>query len=216
MSVSYSNESKVPEQIKLPYLTYPKKTEQYFSRIKEVEVPEKVTYDFLENVMLFKGNNDRYLISLLKKLGFLEPNGVPTDMYREYRNEVESKKILGKCIRLAYHELFRRNKNLHELTEEQIEGYVKSATGLGKESSTLGLITKTLVNLIEIADFSEDLKDDEEKNNEEIEKETEKEVSIINDKLNLNYTISINLPEITNEEVYEKIFNSIKKTLLTK
>ena len=72
------------EQIKLPYLTYPKKTAQYFKRLKEVEVPEKkFTYDFLENVMLFKGNNDRYLLSLLKKLGFLDQSGTPTNLYKE-------------------------------------------------------------------------------------------------------------------------------------
>ena len=202
------------EQVKLPYLTYPKKTEKYFNRIKEVEVPKpKFSYDFLENVLLFKGKNDRYLIPLLKKLGFLEQDGRPTVLYKDFRNDVQSDKILGKGIRLAYHELFRRNKNLHELNEEQITGYIKSATGMGEESSTLGLITKTIMNLMHIADFSEE--PEEIKEPQEPEKEEEK-MEIIKDKFNLNYTISINLPETTNEEVYEKIFNSIKKTLLTK
>jgi len=206
------------EQVKLPYLTYPTKAEKYFNRIKEVEVPDpKFTYDFLENVMLFKSNNDRYLVSLLKKMGFLEQDGRPTELYKNYRNESESKNILAKGIKNAYSEIFRRNKNLHELDEEAITGYVKSATGQGDESSTLTITTKTIMNLIAMADFTEKVEDEVV---EEVKKDGEEDgkkiTATINDKLNLNYTISINLPETTNEEIYEKIFNSIKKTLLTK
>lgn len=206
----------MPEQIKLPYLTYPKKTEEYFKRINEVEVPQKFTYDFLENVMLFKSNNDRYLIPLLKKMGFLDQSGSPTNTYHDLRNNAISKKVLAKGIRLAYHELFRRNKNLNELSEDQISGYVKSATGLGEEASTLGLITKTIMNLNQLADFSEELEEEIQPAIKEAETAKGNEASIVNDKLNLNYTISINLPETTNEEVYEKIFSSIKKVLLSK
>lgn len=87
---------------------------------------------------------------------------------------------------------------------------MKSATGQGDESSTLRVTTKTIANLILLADFSEE-PEEEIPIEEESSKTVEKSESL-NDKLNLNYTISINLPETTNEEVYEKIFNSIKKT----
>ena len=216
--------SPMTEQIKLPYLAYPTKTEKYFQRIKEVEVPQKFTYDFLENVMLFKSNNDRYLVSLLKKMGFLETSGIPTDLYKKFRNDAESKQILGIGFENAYSELYKLNKNLHKLKEDEITGYVKSATGQGDESSTLPLIIKTITHILSLSVFNEP----EEKTKPEVKSdvkpevksdvkpEVKSDVKVVDEKFNLNYTISINLPETTNEEVYEKIFTSIKKILLTK
>lgn len=207
------------EQTKLPYLNNPKKTESYFNRIKEVEVPSpKLTYDFLENVFLFKSHADRTLVSLLKKMGFLDQDGKPTTLYSDYRNDVESKKVIAKGIRQAFNELFRRNVKMDTLAEEQIKGYVKSVTGLGEESSTLPLITKTLTNLIPLGDFSASLDTSLVENVHKEKKPPTKKVDLdmSGTPLDLNYTISINLPETTNEEVYEKIFNSIKKTLMTK
>ena len=208
------------EQIKLPYLFNPKKTEVYFEKIKQVEVPSpKFTYDFLENVCLLKSHADRAIIPLLKKMGLLEQDGRPTALYSDFRNGIDSKKILAIGTKKAFAELFRRNVNLHNLDEEQIKGYVKSVTGLGEESSTLPLITKTVTNLIALGDYSETTESETPTTEdldieEKFSDETDKQASIISP-IKLNYTISINLPESKDEEVYEKIFNSIKKTLMT-
>ena len=208
--------SPMTEQIKLPYLAYPTKTEKYFQRIKEVEVPQKFTYDFLENVMLFKSNNDRYLVSLLKKMGFLETSGIPTDLYKKFRNDAESKQILGIGFENAYSELYKLNKNLHKLKEDEITGYVKSATGQGDESSTLPLIIKTITHILSLSVFNEPEEKTKPEVKSDVKPEVKSDVKVVDEKFNLNYTISINLPETTNEEVYEKIFTSIKKILLTK
>jgi len=108
--------SKMSEQIKLPYLSNPKKTAAYFNRIKESEVPSpKLTYDFLENVLLFRSHADRSIIPLLKKMGFLEQDGRPTSLYSDFRNDVDSKKLMAMGTKKAFGELFRRNVNLNNL-----------------------------------------------------------------------------------------------------
>jgi len=206
------------EDIKLPYVVQPKKIRQYFNKIAEVETPPRFTINFLEDVMLFKSNNDRNLIPLLKRMGFLQDNGNPTQLYSDYKITDLSKTTVAKGIRTAYSEIHRRKKNFDTLNEEATKSYVKSITHLGDNSSVLPLIVKTLMNLKEIADFTHSdvqIPPDQEVT---LAKETTETTQSLDSQLpfKLNYTISINLPNSTNQETYDMIFESIKKILLTK
>lgn len=202
------------DEIKLPYVVQPKRIPDWFNKLKEVETPPKFTLKFLEDVMLFKSNNDRNLISLLKGLDFLDEKGAPTQWYKDYKITDMSEKTLAKGVRHAYNEIYRRNVNFHNLDEEQIKGYVKAITGLGEKSSIVPLIVKTLRSLIDIADFSEEESTASEPLPEEEKEPSEK--SSKGDQLKLNYTISINLPSSGTQETYDRIFESIKKILLSK
>lgn len=204
--------------IKLPYVTNPTKIRDYFNKISEVETPEKFTVKFLEDVMMFKSNNDRNLISLLKSMGFLDGNGVPTQSYSDYKISELSKTTMGKGIRHAYNEIYRRNKNFETLDVEPLKSYVKSITRLGDDSSIVPLIVRTLTNLRELADFTHN--ESPIPTGQEIT--IQKPISSIMEQsdsktlFNLNYTISINLPNSSNQETYDMIFESIKKILLSK
>lgn len=55
----------------------------YFDAIQGAEAPERFSVKFLEGLE-FTSTNDRTFISILKELGFLDANNVPTKRYFEY------------------------------------------------------------------------------------------------------------------------------------
>ena len=204
-------------EIKLPYVVQPAKIREWFNKIGEVETPPTFTTKFIENVMLFKSKNDRNLIGLLKSLDFINEKGVPTQQYSDYKIDDLSKTTIAKGIRKAYNEIYRRNKNFHDLDDERLKGYVKSITKLGEDSSVVPLIVKTLRYLLQLGDFTHS--ESPVKRGEEITiipRKTEKLPIGIDSPLKLNYTVSINLPASGTQETYDKIFESIKKILLSK
>lgn len=204
-------------EIKLPYVTNPGKIREYFNKIIEVETPQKFTINFLEDVMLFKGHNDRSLIPLLKSMGFLDSNSVPTKLYSDFKINDLSKTTIAHGIRNAYSEIVRRNKNFHNLDDDNIKSYVKAITRLGDSSSVVPLIVRTLGNLKELADFTHN--DSPVPSGQEImiAKKESIDVQNLDSQLpiKLNYTISINLPNSGSQETYDRIFESIKKVLMT-
>jgi hypothetical protein len=63
-----------------------------------------------------KGGSATALIPLLKRIGFLQNDGVPTDLYHKYRNPDTSGTALAEGLRKGYAELFSRNEYAHALT----------------------------------------------------------------------------------------------------
>lgn len=52
---------------KLPYITYPAGIPRILNKIKEAQTPDRLTYDFLETKLGFKGGNYKHFVSLAKK-----------------------------------------------------------------------------------------------------------------------------------------------------
>ncbi len=99
-------------------------------------------------------------------------------------------------------------------------------TGYAKDARPLGLTVSTLRNLISLADFSEpenSASSDDRYNdaaysispqaqiNHDMVSKTKGE----NVRLNLGYTINLNLPETTDIEVFNAIFKSLRANLLS-
>lgn len=206
------------ESSKLPYVTNPGKIREYFNKILEVETPPKFTLNFLTDVMLFKSTNDRNLISLLKHMAFLDKSGTPTQLYTDYKINESSKIAIAHGIRNAYNEIYRRKNNFHTLDDDSLKSYVKAITRLGENSTVLPLIVRTLRSLIELGDFTHNESPVPHGQEIAIPKPESKDEQKIESQLPfaLNYTITINLPNTTNQETYDMIFESIKKVLLNK
>jgi hypothetical protein len=71
---------------------------EFLQKIQAVGVPSKVTVKYLESIG-FKSKNDRYLISILKAIGFVDDSGTPTDFWRAYRNKAEAPAVLAAAVR---------------------------------------------------------------------------------------------------------------------
>ena len=81
------------------YLNSVSKVQAIMAKIIEGTAPEKFTTAHLKTIG-FGASNDRAMVPLLKDLGFLSTEGVPTKRYHDYRNTARSKTVLGEA-RLA-------------------------------------------------------------------------------------------------------------------
>lgn len=172
----------------------------------------------------FKSSNDRGIIPLLKDLEFLTSDGSPTKRYHDYRDESQSKKILGEALLETYSDLFQISENLTASDRKAIEGKFKAT--VGSTDKVASLQAATFLKLLELADIKaargrnnkdeetpplkdEDSSEDsgegeaEEKGNRKKRHSTE-----------LYYNIQIHLPATKDIEIYNSIFKSLRENIL--
>jgi len=195
----------------------------YFDAIQNAEPPERFSVKFLQNLE-FKSTNDRTFIGILRELGFLDTNGVPTTRYYQYLDKTIDSKILADGIKEMYADLFAIKTDAHKMTADDVQNKLKTLYAGSKKDNVLKLISKTFAGLCELADFSakkQELpkKEIEKKEEQEIKKTVEKvpiDKSPIHKKLSmdsLQYHINIVLPETREQGVYDAIFKSLREHL---
>jgi hypothetical protein len=187
-------------------------------KIKEAKTPDRFTQDFLKTVLGFKSGSANAFIPLAKRLGLLNTDGTPTELYKSFRNPTQSKIAMAKAIREGYSTLFNKNEYVYKLNRVELEGLVMELTGLDKTTTTLAAICGTFDALKEFADFEQKeayvkLEKGKEIKEHEIVTTTE---TIENDKINLSYIINIVLPKSDDIAVFNAIFKSLKENLLRK
>jgi hypothetical protein len=101
------------------YTTVPGKLEELLSKIHEIGVPDKVTYNWLESIG-FKSSNDRTLVRVLQFIDFIDESRKPTALWTEYRGR-NWRKVLAKGIQSGYDELFGIYPDAHERSNEDLE-----------------------------------------------------------------------------------------------
>jgi len=195
------------------YLITVTKFPKFMEAIQKAAVPARISQDFLQ-LLDFKSTNDRVYISVLKGLGFADQNGVPTQVYRDYRNPAVAKKVLARQIKVAYSGLFAADEHAEKLTGAALKG--KLATLTGKDESVIEKMASTFTTLCSIADFSgaesvADIKAEDERtlvDSPAIVPPTPPPSS-----LSFSHTIYINLPATTDVGVYDAIFKSLRENL---
>lgn len=81
----------------IPYTKVPGKISRLLAKVKEVNVPKKVTNSWLKTVG-FTSSNDYSLIVVLRVVGLIEPDGKPTKNWQEFRGP-RGKQVLADGIR---------------------------------------------------------------------------------------------------------------------
>ena len=81
-----------------PYHVNTASVKKFLEHIQSAGVPEKVTVKYVESVG-FSSSNDRAIITVLKFIGFISSSGVPSNVWREYRNKSQSQKVLASALR---------------------------------------------------------------------------------------------------------------------
>ena len=184
-------------------------------KIKEAETPSTFNPDFLGTKLGFKGGNNRTFISWAKKSQLLSAEGMPTTLYKQFRNPATSKASLAQALKNAYSELYARNEYCHELDKKVFEGLVMEATGEPKNSTKVKMIVSTFFNAKTLADFDarvipEKQEAEKKKESEGAKKDSDREGM----RLGLNYTINLTLPKTDDPAVYDAIFKSLRDNLL--
>lgn len=203
----------------VPYLLAPKRLSDLFAQIQSAAVPERFTFEFLKKLG-FASSNDRALPSLLKKLGFLDPSGLPTQRYRDFRSKADAPFVLADGIRELYSELFSINEQMHKESRENIRGAIARVSEA--DERLVGLMANTFVALCQYADFS--------RRAPQPSSTSEKVEAVVqtvapaphplslsgqshSHKLSFRYNIEIHLPATTDIAVYNAIFKSLKDHL---
>lgn len=206
----------------LPYLATNKNVGTLFERIEKAKIPDAFTTRFLAETIGLKGTNDRQLISLLKKLGFLDNSGKPSVEYSRLKNRSTAKGAIAEGIRKAYAPLFEANEAAYALPNEQLKGLVAQVSGA--DEAMTKLITYTFNALAKVADFTQkedpiESNDEEAANegngkDEQLTKEQAKsEAKETRFNPDFRFNIEIHLPSNGTEETYLAIFNALRKSL---
>ena len=135
------------------YTVKPNAIRDYFEALLDAEAPDRFTVRFLENLE-FKSTNDRLFIRILKDLGFLDADGVPTNRYFEFLDRSRSEIVVAEGIRDAYADLFAINTRAHELSMNDVKNKLRTLYKGSKSDIVIDRISSTFVALCEYADFA--------------------------------------------------------------
>lgn len=202
------------------YLINIGKTEPYFDAILNAEPPDRFTYKFLEKLG-FTSSNDRLFIGVLRDLGFLDADGVPTERYYQFLDRTQSQRVLAQAIREAYSDLFAVNKNAQSLESEEVANKLRTLYAGSKSDLVITRIAKTFESLCSIADFTSPPKEVPKKEpDREVSPEMPEEQPRLEERPSprvsldsLQYHINIVLPETRDQAVYDAIFRSLREHL---
>lgn len=190
-----------------------------FSEIKKASVPTKFTQDFLSTMMGLKSSSYRAMIPLLKRLEFIDQGNVPTQLYKDYRDDALSGGVMAESLRKAYSDLFTANEYAQKLTRQQLSGKLKTITGASADDKVIPAVVGTFEELVKLADFdaSPNDKPSEIVETQTVTKDSQEKIensSPMPKNLGISYTINLNLPATTEVEVFNAIFKSLKEHIL--
>ena len=203
----------------LPYVASPGSIKNALEKIRSAATPERVTKDFVSTVLQIKGGTGGYIPPFLKRIGFVGSDGVPTDLYRKFRNPATGGSAVADAIRIGYKDLLQANEYFYRLSDKELLALIVQVTGVEADNRAAALTLSSIKALKAFANF------DAVENKPEVQERQEpttKDVGISphqNTKgavgLNLSYTINLNLPATTDQAVFNAIFRSLKEHLLS-
>lgn len=210
----------------LPYITSPGNISKALDGISKASVPERVSGDFVKTVLKIPGGSGDQVTTFLKKIGFSDTSGNPTDRYVKFRNPHSSGEMVADALKDAYKPLYVRNEFMHKLSDDELIGLIVEETGLSYDSNPVKLTIKCIQALKSFADFEvENSVDTEPIENSETNKTSgsskantvpsQLPINAGSVGLNLGYTINLNLPPTSDIAVFDAIFQSLRKNLMS-
>ena len=162
------------------------------------------------------------MIPLLKKLGFVDQANVPTQAYRDFRDDTLSGQVMSQRIREAYAPLFAANEYAWRLDKKELQAKLKNVSGAGDDDTNLYAVVGTFIELSKLAKWE----GAPEPKRGEVNPPGARRAEVTNGgsgsqlkppqspRIGLSYTINLNLPATTEIEVFNAIFKSLRENLL--
>ncbi len=193
------------------YLGSYKNVGTLFDKIETAKAPEAFTTRFLADVIGLKSAADRSLINMLKKMGFLDATGRPTEAYGLLKNKSVAKIAIADGLRKVYAPLFEANEKANELSPEELKGLIAQVTGGDK--TIVGQIAYTFNAITKNADFTRTSKPDGKKSDDKGEdKPPLPPLPPSGLRSDFHFNIQVHLPANGTEETYLNIFNALRRT----
>ncbi len=198
-----------------PYLKSQKNLPRFMSQIKAGAVPSKVDMKYLKS-MGFTSSNDQALVPLFKSIGFVDSSGAPTERWSQYCVTDQAARVLAKGIREAYSQLFEVYPDAHRKDDEAIRNVFKAHTSVAEE--TVSRMLGTFKGLTALADFGNVRDTPAEAPSGAAattngDSRSHESANLSGMTLDLN--IQLALPATDDMSVYDKIFASMKKHLMS-
>lgn len=191
------------------YLASCKNVGKLFEKILTAKAPEAFTTNYITDVIGLKSTADRGLINMLKKLGFLDAGGRPTETYGLLKNKDVAGAAIADGLRKVYAPLFEANEKANELQPEQLKGLISQITGSDK--NIVSQIAYTFNALAKTADFSKSVKPKQPPPDDD--KETPPPpLPPTALRTDFHFNIQVHLPANGTEETYLNIFNALRRT----
>jgi hypothetical protein len=198
----------------LPYMLGIKNLDAILAKIRTAGTPPKFTNDFLKTSLGFPSSSDRGVIKVLKTLGFLSPDSVPTPRYNEFRQASTSGRAMALGLREGWAPIFLADQEAHTRTATQLKEIFKNVTG--KAESVAEKMASTFKALTQKADFNATAAAPIE--TVELVEEVQDEVGKIQQRtqrgLALHHDIHLHLPPSSDVAVYTAIFRALREELL--
>lgn len=207
-----------------PYTPKASSLDPLFERIQTTGVPNKVTLKYIESLG-FKSKSDRYLLPLLRTLGFLDSHGVPTDRWKKYRNKKQAVAEMAQALREAYAGLFAMYPDAHRKDAEALRNFFTSNTSVGE--TAVQMMVGTFKALVNMADFESSALASE---TPIVPSEAAADLTPVpvaaavpiaksstatTQGITVNLNIQLTLPESKDSSIYDTLFESLKKHLLS-
>ncbi len=205
----------------LPYITSPGNIEKALGGIKTAATPPRVNQDFVKTILKIPGGSGDQVTSFLKKIGFANPDGTPSEIYKRFRNPATAGRAVAEALKVGYGALYTRNEYMHQLSDDKLKGLIIEETGQESDLNVVSLILRCIKAIKKNADWSESGEDEKERSPAAGSLTVQAEVSPQSSReaakgvgLNLSYTINLNLPPTSDVAVFNAIFKSLKENLL--
>lgn len=206
----------------LPYVTATGNVERALSAIKAAATPQKVTQDFVKTMLKIPGGSGDQMTSLLRKLGFVNPDGTPSEIYKRFRNDGSSRAAAADALRFGYAPLFKRNEFWPAIDDDKkLRGLIIEETGQSEDSPVVTMVLNTINGVKGFADF--DAKTEQPAKPIEVEMALPPQLPVTpaaplapsqGVQLRLGYQIHLNLPATSDIAVFNAIFKSLRENLL--
>lgn len=202
----------------LPYVSGYGHIKTALEKIKTASTPPRFTQDFLATKLGMTSSSARPVVSFLKRTGFLGSDGVPTELYKRFRNSAQSGAAAAEALRIGYKPLFEINEYVHEAKDAELRGLVVQVTGAAKDSQQVKVIVGSFKVLKAFADFSaiaaeqvDETPDAPPVDEGEVDQSRDR---VLPRQINLGYTINLHLPATSDVAVFNAIFKSLREHLL--
>jgi hypothetical protein len=188
-----------------------------FKSIAGAGTPPKFNNEFLTTTLGYTSSNDRAIIPILRKLGFISAGGEPTQRYNDFKGH-DGGRAVAKGLREGWANLFMADQEIYTKPIAEVKARVVTLTGANDLVSTR--VANTFVKLCEIADWS-DAKP--KPGDQEAAKDNAGDTTQYGDSggnregtagaFRLHHDVHIHLPATSDPAVYRAIFQAIKSEL---